>query len=123
MGSPFLFPESEIKTDYTPKPSLQFSCKEDLDNYHMHRIMELRARTDITFKEKYAIYGKSKHWKNLRRKKLEFSKVCQRCKSPDYINVHHVNYKSWYDCTVDDLEILCESCHLCQHAYKKGERL
>ena len=120
MATPFLFPEDEIKTDYTPRPNLHFSCREDLEKYRIEKVKALRSRTDMSWKEKYAAYVQGKHWHSLRVRKLELVKECQRCKSTQYLHVHHVNYKSWYDCTFDDLEVLCEGCHNSQHYKKKA---
>ena len=69
----------------------------------------------------YEHYLKSPHWKSLRARKLKFSGYCcNRCRSTDNIQVHHVYYRrSWYDCDLCDLEVLCEACHEKAHHIRK----
>lgn len=69
----------------------------------------------------YETYLQSAHWRSLRARKLEFSgRSCNRCKSTEDIQVHHVYYrKSWYDSELCDLEVLCRPCHERSHNIQK----
>lgn len=72
--------------------------------------------TDKSRKELYADYLHSDHWRNLRSQKLILSHyACECCGARRSdgrpIQVHHINYRNWFDCTVDDLLTLCKQCH------------
>lgn len=72
----------------------------------------------MTGKEAYASYLQSDHWKNLRAmalKKSRYRCVLSTCGSTKSLHVHHMNYRNWYNCTTDDLLVLCESCHSSLH--------
>lgn len=43
------------------------------------------------------IYLQSDHWKELKLQKMEQISYCEECKSPQFLDVHHVNYKKLYD--------------------------
>ncbi len=61
----------------------------------------------------YERYLESDHWRCLRKAKLEFAGYqCNRCRSMIDLHVHHVYYRrSWYQCQLCDLEVLCKACH------------
>lgn len=60
----------------------------------------------------YLKYLESDHWKQLRREKIAIvGRQCQCCGKTGPIHVHHIRYKNYYDCTVDDLVVLLEECH------------
>lgn len=65
----------------------------------------------------YQKYLRSDHWLSLRAEKIEASgHCCNRCGSIQDLEVHHLYYaKSWYDCQLADLEVLCEDCHRKAH--------
>lgn len=66
-----------------------------------------------TRREDYKEYLKSDHWKSLRSKAFgEWGNNCMF--NPNHkgeIEMHHIEYREWYNCTVDDLVPLCQSCH------------
>jgi hypothetical protein len=63
-----------------------------------------------------AVYLKSEHWRELRRRKLLESPHCERCgcceSNPD---IHHVNYRNIFDVETSDLLTLCRACHKQEH--------
>lgn len=69
-------------------------------------------------KETYRQYLQSEHWKQL--KGLVYETYGYRCffhkRRTKYVELHHVNYRDWYDCTVKDLLPLCRECH--ENAHK-----
>lgn len=74
------------------------------------------------FKQWYKdFYLYSAHWIDLRARKLMRNPRCERCAWGDAAQIHHVEYKNLYDCTLDDLLTLCASCHsrLHGHTYQK----
>ncbi len=56
-------------------------------------------------------YLKSKHWAELRARKLKANPVCERCPSTQKLEPHHVNYRNIFDVQLSDLETLCRRCH------------
>lgn len=58
-------------------------------------------------------YLRSEHWQNLRLEKLvSVDARCKNCGLRDLSNdVHHLNYRSLFDVTLDDLVVLCRKCH------------
>lgn len=73
----------------------------------------------------YAIYLKSDHWKDIRKRKFEESgRVCKFCnKTRGVFNVHHINYKNWTDCQLEDLLVLCKDCHDDLHVGAKRQKV
>lgn len=66
------------------------------------------------------IYLHSEHWKTLRLHALDHhGRKCHNCPSTRFLDVHHLRYSSIYDVTVDDLQILCRTCHDKEHAPTK----
>ena len=63
-------------------------------------------------KEIYHEYLQTKDWFNKRNQALAFSDYkCNRCKSMENIQVHHLNYNTIGNESLSDLEVLCNSCH------------
>lgn len=62
-------------------------------------------------------YLKSEHWSNLRLAKLaSVDAKCKRCRFRDLSNdVHHLRYRGLYDVQIEDLVVLCRSCHSFVH--------
>jgi hypothetical protein len=67
-------------------------------------------------KQRYNQYIHSSHWKTLRRERtLKCGGCCESCGSKSNIEGHHINYRNLTDCTVDDIVMLCEVCHVIFH--------
>jgi predicted nucleic-acid-binding Zn-ribbon protein len=60
-------------------------------------------------------YLKSDHWKELRKRKLKQSPICEKCGSNGYVEPHHLQYKNLYDVKLKDLMTLCRKCHVEEH--------
>lgn len=60
----------------------------------------------------YVEYMKSETWQERRKELLEAANyICEEC--GEIANqVHHINYDSLGDEEDDDVEVLCEDCHL-----------
>lgn len=72
----------------------------------------------------YTTYLKSKERK-LKREEI-FSKkwkTCELCKSEEKIHVHHKTYENLYNENLEDLMVLCSTCHRQIHNNKKEEDL
>lgn len=67
------------------------------------------------------VYLNSDHWKNLRKEKLSQFDFCEKCKSLNHLDVHHINYKGLYDVKLSDLKVFCRNCHEKEHL-KKDKR-
>ena len=68
-------------------------------------------------KETYADYLESNHWQNLRVLcHAKFSGKCVICKSESSLQCHHWLYRRTFQETIlDDLALLCDSCHAMVH--------
>ena len=74
-------------------------------------------------RERYSAYLQSDHWFNLKTEKvLRGGQRCENCPSQTMLHVHHINYRDLYDCTLDDLMVLCQSCHADFHEAIKVNR-
>lgn len=70
-------------------------------------------------KQKYYSYLKSQQWKEKRKFALEFYGYnCGLCGSGHNLEVHHRNYKNLYKESMEDLMLLCETCHRNFHRKK-----
>ena len=65
------------------------------------------------YKQNYKQYLETEHWKSIRESKLkETGYKCQLCSKTDIkLHVHHNTYERIGDEDMNDLIVLCESCH------------
>lgn len=70
-------------------------------------------------KKAYNDYLHSYEWRTKRKLALEFyGRNCCLCSSTHSIQVHHRNYKNLFKENMEDLILLCESCHRNFHKQK-----
>lgn len=68
------------------------------------------------FDRKYARYLNSTHWKKKRQEVFEAKgKFCNACQSIENLQVHHLTYANLNNEKLEDLEVLCDSCHEKRH--------
>jgi hypothetical protein len=59
---------------------------------------------------------RSKEWRQKRGWALEHHGAkCNRCGSTQFLEVHHLHYKNFRHEQMEDLEVLCENCHVKEH--------
>lgn len=88
----------------------------------------LRNHIRITYlvtKTEYQVYLQSDHWKKLKARKLRAAKKkatrkkselkCMICGFIGHMEVHHLLYKNIYDVELEDLRLLCRTCHQTAH--------
>jgi len=64
----------------------------------------------------YKKYLKSKWWRLKRQQKLQsVGFKCEKCGSVDWLQVHHLHYKTLYRENNTDLQVLCGNCHQLLH--------
>lgn len=63
----------------------------------------------------YTEYLQTDDWKLKRTEKLKQNPACEVCKSIKTLHVHHLNYRNWFDVVLDDLMVLCQTCHFMGH--------
>lgn len=81
------------------------------------------------FDQRYQEYLKSSRWRELRKKALEYyGHECMECKRTDGVmQVHHITYENMGNESLEDVIILCKSCHYkehftgIRHKYKKPD--
>lgn len=72
-------------------------------------------------KEAYKKYLNSFHWKRVRyRKLLEIKFCCESCGAKNNLSVHHLTYENIGREKLDDLQVLCSSCHRKAHGKDKS---
>jgi hypothetical protein len=77
----------------------------------LERVYENMARRRGSFSSKEEYYASSE-WLYTRRQKFnEVGHRCERCGRRGLLDVHHVTYENLYDERMEDLQVLCRSCH------------
>lgn len=67
-------------------------------------------------------YLNSDHWRDLKAAKYAIQgHKCERCPCREWLQMHHNNYRDIFDVTIQDLEVLCDSCHLKEHGKWKPD--
>ena len=69
-------------------------------------------------------YLRSRHWRMVRRAKLEAVKYkCEKCHNKPYfvdeftpLDVHHLTYRRIFHETLNDLQVLCRTWHKLEHS-------
>lgn len=100
------------------KPDLEY-CKSATNEEKFLQFLDYYK--GMSFKDIYFKYTKTLDWKRKRDNKLRVAKYkCQNdgCKSKQKLQVHHINYKKWFDVTMKDLIVLCDKCHRKEHPDK-----
>ena len=76
---------------------------------------------------KYKEYLQSEHWKKVRTKKLKpvghKMRRCSICGKRWDLQVHHLQYRNWYQVKSGDLRRLCSRCHCIAHKLMKEGNL
>lgn len=71
----------------------------------------------MTQREAYEAYLESSHWKALREQALiRAGRKCEFCQKTKTLDGHHLQYRNYTNCTVDDVMILCRKHHDEWHA-------
>jgi len=65
----------------------------------------------------YPLYLKSEHWQRKRKAALAyFGYRCWRCGAEDVVlHVHHTHYRDMYREKLEDLRVVCVTCHDKEH--------
>lgn len=75
-------------------------------------------RPRLTMRQIYYryFYLRSRHWRTLRREKIaDVGYKCQRCKTRERLDVHHLTYSRLGHERLSDLKVLCRACHQKEH--------
>ena len=84
----------------------------DDDKFSMIHQCIIKGTTPQNKSINYKDYLLSNDWQIVRRIALaHFGNKCQLCGSTQNLNVHHKNYDNIGNETLDDLTLLCKSCH------------
>lgn len=69
--------------------------------------------------DEYNKYLLSPEWRLFRQKAFKhYGKICIKCGSKKYLQVHHLHYKNLFHEKLEDVLILCEPCHMKVHNRK-----
>lgn len=70
----------------------------------------------------YQEYLKSDDWK-IKKRWMMGNKQCAICLTKvGPLDIHHLNYRNWYDVVKSDLRKLCRDCHFMAHELHKAGR-
>lgn len=73
---------------------------------------QTKKERNLTPKQKYKVYLKSAHWKQLRLKiLLRDNYKCRLCGNSSKLEVHHLTYNNKGKENLDDLITVCSKCH------------
>lgn len=73
--------------------------------------------------KEYLEYLESPEWWNLRKLALQRADYhCERCQSVERLDVHHRTYQRVGAEYLNDLEVLCRTCHQEEHALRNREK-
>lgn len=73
--------------------------------------------------ESYQDYLESYLWKNKRDWIIQLANFkCQNCGSNKGLVVHHINYNSVGNESIEDVEVLCKKCHSEKHKEDENGR-
>lgn len=69
-------------------------------------------------------YLHSKAWKELKLQRLAIANnCCEHCHSTTDLHLHHINYANLQNESIDDVCILCSTCHNTLHNFTGKDRL
>jgi hypothetical protein len=78
--------------------------------------MQTKATDEWLSKMPYDEYLQTDHWKEFRDEQVSKNGgMCQVCKSPDSLNVHHNTYARRGKEVWQDVVVLCQPCHKLFH--------
>lgn len=68
--------------------------------------------------QEYLEYLRSQHWRDFRKEALEYyGHICCGCGTNDNLHVHHRTYKNIGNESMEDVVVLCKSCHFREHSH------
>lgn len=74
-------------------------------------------------RDDYLEYLDSPEWWRLRKLAVQRADhKCERCGAKELLNVHHRTYQRLGAEYLNDLEVLCETCHRMEHAARNREK-
>lgn len=74
-------------------------------------------------KDEYAEYLRSDHWQRMRKVALwRWNYKCVVCGTKDNLDVHHKTYDRLGHEALEDLVVLCRSCHEATHEYLRYQK-
>jgi len=83
----------------------------------------LKTKESDKNKAEYKKYLKSEHWQSFRKEAIEHhGSFCSLCGGKEKISVHHLTYKNRGHENLDDVVVLCDSCHKEIHGIKAGNK-
>jgi HNH endonuclease len=75
---------------------------------------------DLYRTSKYEVYLATNHWQTLRERALESQgRACRRCGATRALHVHHRTYERIGRELLEDLEVLCATCHQRRHPTRR----
>lgn len=113
-----LAPSSEVPPSRQSAPIKKKKTKKKMSE-------RVKPHKDPTgHRKKYYEYLESQEWKDKRDELFRIrGRRCERCNSSKNIQVHHLTYERVFNELLNDLEVLCKTCHEIEHGIRKPERV
>ncbi len=73
--------------------------------------------------DEYQNYLRSEYWIRFSRSIRQVRKVCERCRFPYELNVHHRSYHHLWHEQANDVVLLCKACHSRHHFVDSADEL
>lgn len=73
-------------------------------------------------KQSYQTYLRSRHWQRTRKTIIALIKTCVLCDSPQRLEVHHRHYRTLGSENVEDVTVLCHTCHTRYHQQQQAAK-
>lgn len=87
----------------------------EIKNYGFNEIFTVETRVHLisrNYKKIYHSYLNSKEWHDKRNTMLKYAEYkCCRCNETENLQVHHLNYNTIGNESLNDLEVVCNDCH------------
>jgi 5-methylcytosine-specific restriction endonuclease McrA len=65
------------------------------------------------------LYLRSRHWRGkTQQAKQHHGYYCAKCGATEYLHTHHLTYKRIWRENMNDLQVLCRTCHNKEHERK-----
>lgn len=99
-------PENKAK----PKPKFKFNYTDSTPEVNpIKQLMFISAKDKLE-------YMQSEKWKALKLSRLRIAQnKCESCGSPYNLHLHHITYERLTQELIEDVVLLCKSCHQRQH--------
>jgi 5-methylcytosine-specific restriction endonuclease McrA len=107
----------EIKSELKRLEKMIFDTK-NFELVNLYKSLEKPHSTKVykAHKKQYEEYLSSTKWRTKRKEVFAArGEKCEKCTSTTSLQIHHLTYENVFNEKLEDLQILCRSCHKKEH--------